>query len=114
MASDTGAASLSRAATTLGEVLAGHRDHQPERPFLIAPETGRTYTYADLDRQSKAVGALLASRGIAPGETVGMLLHNGWQTAAIFLGTMAEGYVCEPLNLLAQARSLAYVIAHSD
>ena len=119
MAADAGAGSapgahIARGATTLSDVLGLHRALQPDRPFLIAPETGRTYTYADLFGQASALGRLLASRGIARGETVGMLLHNGWQTAAIFLGTMAEGYVCAPLNLLAQSRQLAQVIGHSD
>ena len=99
---------------TLRAVLAQHLARQPQRPFLIAPETGRTYTYAELAAQSHRLAAALAARGLAPGDTVATLLHNGWQTAAIFLGSMARGYVCAPLNLVSQRSQLAYVIAHSD
>ena len=99
---------------TLGEVLAAHLARQPERAFLIAPESGRTYTYADLAEQARRLSAGLAARGLQLGDTIATLLHNGWQTAAIFLGSMAEGYVCAPLNLLAQRSQLAYVIEHSD
>jgi len=101
-------------APTLRDVLAAHAAAQPDRPFLIAPETHRTYTYADLDRQVERLDAFLAARGAGPGATIAMLLHNGWQTAAIFLGTMASGRVCAPLNLLAQRSQLSYVVAHSD
>ncbi|MEO7762278.1 MAG: AMP-binding protein [Casimicrobiaceae bacterium] len=103
-----------RELATLRDVLADHRARQSARPFLIAPESGHTYTYADLDLQSRRVAARLAEHGLRPGDTVGMLLHNGWQTAAIFLGTMCTGYVCAPLNLLAQRSQLAYVIGHAD
>lgn len=99
---------------TLHEVLAEHATYQPERTFLIAPENGRTYTYADLAQQARRLGAALAARGLNPGDTIATLLHNGWQTAAIFLGSMAEGYVCAPLNLLSQRSQLAYVIGHLD
>jgi len=112
MAAEPGGAALPRA--TLGDVLAAHAAEQGARAFLIAPETERTYTYADLAAQARRLAALLARRGIRPGETVGMLLHNGWQTAAIFLGSMAHGYLCAPFNLLAGARQLAYVVGHSD
>ena len=65
MAAEAGGAALPR--TTLGEVLAAHAAEQGERPFLIAPETGRTYTYADLAAQARRFAALLARRGIQPG-----------------------------------------------
>ena len=99
---------------TLGAVMAAHLAQHGERPFLVAPESGRTYSYADLARQSARLSHALAGRGLQPGATIGTLLHNGWQTAAMFLGSMAGGYVCAPFNLLAQRTQLAYVIAHSE
>ena len=45
-----------------------------KRPFLIAPETGRTYIYEDLDRQAGRLDAFLSAHGVGPGEPVGMLL----------------------------------------
>jgi long-chain acyl-CoA synthetase len=115
MAADPGAPpALATDAATLGDVLAAHCARQPERPFLIAPESHRTYSYADLGAQTRRLDRFLAARGVLPGETVAMLLHNGWQTAALFLGTMASGRIVAPLNLLAQRSQLAYVIEHSD
>ena len=94
--------------------MVAHAARRKSRPFLIAPETGRTYTYADLARQSSRWANALAARGLEPGDTVGTLLHNGWQTATTLLGTMAGGYTCAPFNLLAQRSQLAYVIEHSE
>jgi acyl-CoA synthetase (AMP-forming)/AMP-acid ligase II len=108
-----GARERSRAPSTLAEVLAGHLAKRSKRPFLIAPETERTYTYGDLGRQTSRVERAFASRGLKPGDVIGTLLHNGWQTTATFLATMATGYVCAPFNLLAQRTQLAYVIGHS-
>jgi long-chain acyl-CoA synthetase len=99
---------------TLREVLDQHVARQPERVFLIAPESGRAHTYSDLARQARRLGAVLAGRGLKRGDTIATLLHNGWQTTALFLGSMAEGYVCTPLNLISQRSQLAYVIEHSD
>ena len=98
----------------LDQVLATHAARQPGRTFLIAPESGKVYTYADLERQARRLGAALARRGLQPGDTIATLLHNGWQTTALFIGSMAEGYVCAPLNLLSQRSQLTYVIGHSD
>jgi len=102
------------AGDTLAAVLARHVARQPGQPFLVAPETGRTYTYADLAAQADRLAAHLARRGLVPGDVVGTLLHNGWQTTATFLGTMARGFLCAPFNLLSQRSQLAYVVRHSD
>ena len=99
---------------TLREILDHHAVLWPDAPFLYAPETGRILTYAKLQRQSRLLARFLHSMGLRKGDKVGLLLHNAYQTAALFLGSMAGGYVCAPFNLLAQRSQLEYVIAHSD
>jgi long-chain acyl-CoA synthetase len=42
------------------------------------------------------------------------MLHNSYQTARLFIGTMYAGFVVAPLNLLSQTAQLAYVLDHSD
>ncbi len=99
---------------TLRDALARHAAARPDAPFLFAPETGRILTYAELDRQARLLARFLASMGLVKGDKVGLFLHNAYQTAALFLGSMMGGYVCAPFNLLAQCSQLAYVFAHSD
>jgi acyl-CoA synthetase (AMP-forming)/AMP-acid ligase II len=98
---------------SLATVVAEHARNQPEHSFLIAPETGRTLTYAQFSRAVAHVGDTLAARGIAQGEHVGFLLQNGLLTTTLFIGIMAQGRVAVPLNLLSQGAQLAYVLEHS-
>jgi len=99
---------------TLRDALAGHLARQPDRVFLVAPETGRTLSYRELDYQARLLARWLRAAGLKPGDKVGLYLHNGYQTALLYLGAMLGGYVIAPLNLLAQRSQLAYVIEHCD
>ena len=99
---------------TLADALAGHLAQQPDRTFLIAPETGRKLSYRELDWQARLLARWLHAAGLQPGDKVGLYLHNGYQTALIFLGAMIGGHVIAPLNLLSQRSQLAYVIGHCD
>jgi len=83
-------------------------------PYLIAPETGRTLTFGELKRQADNLCRFLLGSGYAPGDKIAFYCANGYQTAAVFLGTMYGGYVSVPLNLVSQASQLEYVLEHSD
>jgi acyl-CoA synthetase (AMP-forming)/AMP-acid ligase II len=99
---------------TLRDALAGHLARQPDRTFLVAPETGRRLSYQELEYQARLLARWLRAAGLKPGDKVGLYLHNGYQTALLYLGAMLGGYVIAPLNLLSQRSQLAYVIAHCD
>jgi acyl-CoA synthetase (AMP-forming)/AMP-acid ligase II len=99
---------------TLRDVLAAHLREAPDAPFLIAPETGLCMRYRDIAAEARAVARLLESHGLVPGDTAGLLLPNGYRTAALFLGTMLAGHVVAPFNLLAQKSQLAHCVNHSD
>ena len=87
---------------------------QPDAPYLIAPETDRVLTYAQLQADSIELGRYLAAQGLAKGDKVALMLHNGYQTARLLIGVMYAGFTVAPLNLLAQPSQLAYVLEHSD
>jgi len=87
---------------------------QPDAPYLIAPETGRTLTYLRLKQDSEELGRFLLSQGLAKGDKVALMLHNSYQAARLFIGTMYAGFTVSPLNLLSQRSQLAYVLDHSD
>ena len=101
-------------AATLHEALSQHEREQPEAALLIAPETGCVLSYAQLATEARQLAARYANCGLTAGDHVGFLLHNGYQTTTIFLGTMAAGFVVTPLNLLSHGAQLAYVLAHSN
>jgi long-chain acyl-CoA synthetase len=86
----------------------------PDRTYLIAPETGRVLSYRELQRQSRLLGRYFAMRGLVRDDKVAIFAHNSYQTALLFLGTMYNGLVSTPLNLLSQKSQLARVLEHSD
>ena len=100
-------------AATLRELIDAHATARPHAPFLLLPETARTITYAELRDACRAVAAELDAIGIAPGEPVAFLLHNGMAAATLFLGVMYAGRVVAPQNLLAQDSYLEYALRHS-
>ena len=87
---------------------------QPDAPYLIAPETGRTLTYRALQHGSRDLERYLRSLGLVKGDKVALMLHNSFQTARLFIGVMYAGFVVAPLNLLSQISQLAYVLEHSN
>ncbi len=101
-------------AATLRDVLLAHEHTQPEAPLLISPETGEVLSYAKFAKETRQLAARYTQHDLVPGDHVGFLLHNGYQTTTILLGTMAAGFVVTPLNLLAHGAQLAYVLEHSD
>jgi long-chain acyl-CoA synthetase len=86
----------------------------PAASFVIDPDSGRSLSFAGLHRRSLAVAAKLAADGLDPGDRVALLLPNGCEAVALFVGIMAAGCVVTPLSLLASPAQLAYVLDHSD
>ena len=62
----------------------------------------------------RRIGALLRRHGLGPGDTVSLVMPNGLQTLRILLGSMANGLIVNPVNLLSQAEQMRYVLGHSD
>ena len=89
-------------------------ESQPQRPYLLAPETGRILTYVELRRKSRSLSAFLLDLGLRKGDTVSFMLHNGYQAARLLIGAMYGGFVVQPINLLSQRSQLEYVLRHSD
>jgi long-chain acyl-CoA synthetase len=87
---------------------------QPDRPYLLAPETGRQLTYAELQHESRTLTGYLLGLGLSKGDKVSFMLHNGYQAARLLIGTMYGGFVVQPINLLSQRSQLEYVLGHSD
>jgi acyl-CoA synthetase (AMP-forming)/AMP-acid ligase II len=95
-----------------------HVDHQadvrPSKTYLIAPETGMTMSFGELQRDSRRLARVLRDRGAAQGDKIALLMPNGYQTCRLFIGIMYGGFCVTPINLLAQPSQLAYVIEHCD
>jgi fatty-acyl-CoA synthase/long-chain acyl-CoA synthetase len=74
---------------------------------------GETWTYADLERASRAVAGHLAGLGVGPGDPVAIILRNGAEYAVADLAIALLGAAKVPLNLMLSAGEQAYILADS-
>lgn len=100
--------------TTIRSTIDTFAAHTPDATYLIAPDSSQSMTYADLQRYSQHIAARLDGMGLAKGDKVAFLMHNGFWTAALMLGISYAGRVVVPLNAVAGDEALGYVIEHSD
>jgi long-chain acyl-CoA synthetase len=67
-------------------------------------------TYAMLDGAAARVAGLLRSRGIGPGDRVGIMLPNVPHFAAVYYGVLRLGAVVVPMNVLLKGREVAFYL----
>lgn len=79
---------------------------QPEKPCFVF--YGREISYRELDDLSERFSALLAERGVGPGDRVAVFLPNCPQFAIAFFGILKRGAVHVPVNPLFREAELAY------
>ncbi len=71
-----------------------------DKPALIDGPSGRTLSYAELDRLVRSLAAGLAAHGFAPGDTFCICLPNVPEYAVAFHGVLAAGGRCTTANPL--------------
>jgi fatty-acyl-CoA synthase len=69
--------------------------------------------YAALAQHAAAAAGRLAELGVAPGDRVAILLPNGWEYVAGYLGVQLAGAVAVPVNARFTAPEVSYVLADS-
>ena len=96
---------------SLGHMFEEAFQRYAERPFSVCME--QWMSYAQLDRQSKAMGAWLQSLGLEPGAKVAIMLPNVPQFAVTMCGVLRAGYTCVNVNPLYTARELEHQLNDS-
>ena len=77
------------------------------------PEPVR-WDYATLDARVDAATHVLADRGVGPGDTVGLHLHNGWEYVVLMLAAFKLRAIPVNVNYRYVAEELAHVFADAD
>ena len=70
-------------------------------------------TYAMLDESSARIAGLLGSKGVGPGDRVGLMLPNVPYFPAIYYGILRAGAVVVPMNVLLKEREVSYYLRDS-
>ena len=71
-------------------------------------------SYTALDRASALVAGLLHSRGVGPGDRVGIMLPNVAYFPVCYYGALRAGAAIVPMNVLLKEREVAFYMADSD
>jgi long-chain acyl-CoA synthetase len=67
-------------------------------------------SYAALDESSARIAALLKSKGVEPGDRVGLMLPNVPYFPAIYYGILRAGATVVPMNVLLKGREVSYYL----
>ena len=81
--------------------------------WLTSPDTGATVTWGAARGAAREIACQLDALGLAPGAPVAVAAQNSIWSTLCFTGITTGGYLATPLNLVAGARVLSYVLGHS-
>lgn len=83
------------------------------RPALRDPDTGRSWTYAELGDAVDRVGGWLVRHGAGPGSVVMVELFNGPEFAIAYLACHRIGAVFSPTNFRLAPDEVAFIVEDS-
>src|SRR3984957_15119137 len=97
--------------TNLGSLLEQAAAEDRRQPALRLDDF--VLTYAELRAAAGRMSALLASRGVQPGDRVGVMLPNVPAFPIAFYGALAAGAIVVPMNPLLKSREVSYYLGDS-
>src|SRR6266498_5391833 len=83
---------------------------RPDAPALVWD--GGALTWQTLERRAGGVARQLSGRGVAAGDTIALVLHNGWVFVAALWGGLKLGATIAPLNPLLAAGERDRMLDH--
>lgn len=85
-----------------------------DKPFLFSEKDGREWTYSEFDAAVNRTANMLASRGIAKGDVVSLLLPNSPEYIVAYFACWKLGALAGPINSLLKAEEIAWVVENSE
>ena len=80
----------------------------------IFTDTDQTLTWARLHEEAKRVASHLTALGIGKGESVAIMLPNGYDGVTSLFGVLMGGFRTTVINLAAGAEAVGYALKHSE
>ena len=96
---------------TLASILAESAERYPDRDAVVLGS--QRISYADLWDQTRRYAAVLAERGVGPGDTVALLMPNVPDFPRVYYAALSLGAVVVPVHALLVGREIAYVLRDS-
>jgi fatty-acyl-CoA synthase len=93
--------------------IAHHAANRPHHEAIRDLGSGRTFTYADVDRRIDAMASFLRSLGIGRGDRVAVLAHNGVEFFDIQFACARTGSICVLLNWRLTVPELEFILNDS-
>lgn len=99
---------------TIGDFFAGLVKSQPDHPFIMYPDRGLTWTYADFDVRTDNMAKGLLAIGVKKGDHVGVWARNVPEWLTLMFATAKIGAVLVTINTNYKSHELEYVVRQSD
>ncbi|NKB54252.1 MAG: AMP-binding protein [Rhizobiaceae bacterium] len=101
-------------ATSIAEQLEANAGADGNAVWITSPESGAKVTWKEAAQRSCEIACHLDALGLSQGAPVAVASPNSIGSTLCFAGVTYGGYLATPLNLVAGARVLSYVIGHSQ
>jgi len=82
----------------------------PDKPAIVMARSGKTITYAELDRSANQVSQLLYSAGLRPGDNVAICLENHEKFFDVVWGCHYAGLIYTACSSRLTADELTYIV----
>ena len=99
---------------TVKDYIQFNNQKNPEKSFIICPQTKIEITNNALHTSVKKIYYLLRSKKQKKGSVICTLIENSLSSVQLMLGIMSAGLIHTPLNLIAGEDQLSYIVDHSD
>ncbi len=96
----------------LGLILRESASNRPDHVALRLND--RTLSYAQLDHEARVVATALRELGVAPGQTVALLVPNVPEFTTAYFAILYAGCTVVPLNVLLSAPEITYHLQDSE
>ncbi|NWL19176.1 acyl-CoA synthetase [Pseudomonas umsongensis] len=90
-----------------------HARTTPDKPACILTSSNQILTYGELDELANQGAHLLRSLGLERGDTVAVLLENGFDIFTVAWATQRCGLYLTAISCKSSAADLAYIISNS-
>jgi len=99
---------------TIGEFFERQVAEHPDRDWLVMPDRGLRWSYAEFNERVDDLARGLLAIGIAPGDHVGVWARNVPDWLTFMFATAKIGVVLVTVNSAYKSHELAYVLDQSD